>query len=629
MHSFPFLHIQFIFVLSIHHSPLLSIFFIVYALPIHAGKQNYLVKLCRELFETGDDNNDINNWKLVEKLLNPPPGVLPDAALKRHIRNSLLFKDDEVVNFDGERTIGNHCLHYVLRSNNISVVELVHRKCPRVAQIKNKIFPGDDPESPHDHLTPREIISENSESLYNNLKGYLFPESFESETVIMPSKTWRILAKGEGNWDIRKIEFFSEYSKNQGVAITPQIESADSSKSADATNHGPGEAFNTDDSSYWQGLSDREGCWISMEFDSPQIVKSIRIKNGPNRGHRVNKLYIQAKKFGEWQTQSINSRLDQNLDVYSVDEGDWGLEHSDQWNLLTFTQATSSSLYQTGWEPERALDASGMFSTTYEQNPWWKGTLDGTAEISKIIITQRSDNPQLWFRMLHFQLTIFRDGEEVYYSDEHGLDEERAYEINLPTPVEGDSVMIRLPRFNPKMEQETSEPNKRILTLKDVRAYNSDVGPYTETQVDFKQATASSTYSNDWRADYAMPGHPNKSFHSYVDPNKLNPWWKGTLKDKIEITRISISNRHDGAELYRMLGFQLIIFKDGVEVYYSLAHGREVKDIYEINFKDPEGRDTTVEGDAIMIRLPRNNPQTMKVEPLQFGEVRVYKRTDV
>lgn len=179
------------------------------------------------------------------------------------------------------------------------------------------------------------------------------------------------------------------------------------------------------------------------------------------------------------------------------------------------------------------------------------------------------------------------------------------------------------------MDQETSEPNTRILTLKDVRAYNSDVGPYTEALVQFQRAEASSVHGNGWEAEMAMPGNPNRSFHS--TNSERNPWWEGILQDNVQISRISISNRHDGVRLNRILGFQLIIFKDGEEVYYSEAHGRQEQEIYEINFTDPYGRDATVEGDRIMIRLPWNNPQSQSGEivPLQLGEVGVYQRTDV
>jgi hypothetical protein len=613
----------------------LTIFSTAFALSIYAGEQNYLLKLCRELFEAGDENN-INNWKLVEKLVDPPVISVQerDANLlfERHIRNSLLFKDDEVVNFDGVKTIGNHCLHYVLRSNNLNLVRLVHRKCPRVAQIKNKILPDEDnPESVEDepvedHLTPQEIISGGPDTLYTNLRAYQFPESFNTENVIMPSKTWRILAIGEGSWDIKYIEFFPEYD-NQGGAITLQSENAESSTPSPNGNRGPIKAFTTGDD-FWQGETDgNEGCWISMEFEFPQVVKSIRIENGSNTANRVNKFYVQAKKLGEWQTQSIHDRLDDTLDTYNVNVVDWGLEHSEQERLLTITQATSSSLYQTGWEPELALGASGLFSTAHEHNPWWKGTLDGTAGISKIIITQRSES-SLWFRMLHFQLIILNDGEEVYWSDEHGVEESGVYNINIPN-VEGDSVLIRLPRLNPERRRERNEPNLRILTLKEVRVYHSDAVQYSEALVQFQEATASSTWNNDWRPEYAMPGNPNRSFHS--TNSERNPWWQGILQDNVNISRISISNRHDGVRLNRILGFQLIIFKDGEEVYYSEAHGRQEQEIYEINFTDPYGRDTTVEGDRIMIRLPWNNPQSQSGEivPLQLGEVGVYQRTDV
>jgi hypothetical protein len=75
-----------------------------------------------------------------------------------------------------------------------------------------------------------------------------------------------------------------------------------------------------------QGLPDDEGCWISMELISSQIVKSILIRD--NSGS-VNKLKVQAKIFDEWQTQSINDRLDpQELDAYT-----FNVDHSEQ-NLL-------------------------------------------------------------------------------------------------------------------------------------------------------------------------------------------------------------------------------------------------------------------------------------------------------
>jgi len=79
------------------------------------------------------------------------------------LKNSLLYKDDEIVKFKDEDvvTTQNHCLHYVLNSLQSDLVNKVYHACPSVLGIKNKAIGAQDLIAHKDHKTPEEIINEN------------------------------------------------------------------------------------------------------------------------------------------------------------------------------------------------------------------------------------------------------------------------------------------------------------------------------------------------------------------------------------------------------------------------------------------------------------------------------------
>ena len=111
-----------------------------------SGKPSYLFDVCTVCCSSRDENN----WDLVDKIINPDlSGVsaTTEALFKADLDRYLSYEDEES---------GNYCLHLVLKSNKPKLVQMVHKACTSIAEIKN-----------NENKSPKDLAK-----LYNNIKHY-------------------------------------------------------------------------------------------------------------------------------------------------------------------------------------------------------------------------------------------------------------------------------------------------------------------------------------------------------------------------------------------------------------------------------------------------------------------------
>ena len=135
-----------------------------------------------------------------------------------------------------------------------------------------------------------------------------------------------------------------------------------------------------------------------------------------------------------------------------------------------------------------------------------------------------------------------------------------------------------------------------------------------EKLMSFSSASQSSTYGNH-TAGY---GHNNKINNNDMahTGHDNRPWWKGTLKNKVKISKVKIYNRISNKEVSdRIKGFTLEIHNDNTILYRYTDNAANSKPIYDIEIP-------LVKGNKVKIQLPGK-------KYLNFREIQAFCVQDV
>lgn len=408
--------------------------------------------MCRECFEAEDDTDC---WQIVKKLVCPDMNISetqdPSAVqnYKRYLKSSLMFKDETAVLFDGDETTNcNLCLHYVLRSNDLDLVSIVHENCDSVAQIQNyRVLSNEDTSNPtrEKYLSPRQILKQAPTQTwyvsdqYSNLLDYDFPPSTLNtkkpfiESIV--TKRWRLLSLCP-SWHVKKVTLYSDYDMER-ILTTQRLKV--SASGCDT----PQDQILSESSTGWEGVKDGNGdIWINFEDEESLLnLRSLKIEYSKKEHMEMSNFLVQtySEEFDRWTS------------VYKV---------TNSTSTTSLTQKVSLGI---GVQPFQSAEQSsgkdnvvfGELVQTKEENcPWWEGDFGEEVTIQQIDI-HSFDGAILQ----EFILQIFDKNDiEVFSYSKESKEVQSSCIIQLPGIV-GEKVIITVPG------------RKKILQLKKVTAY--------------------------------------------------------------------------------------------------------------------------------------------------------------